>query len=105
MCVYKIIESAHPSCTSFSTNTSAMISNFRRCPARWLEEREAAECVPVERGGLIIFGVPCEGAVVFRIFENHIHRVLKIILGVGSTVAFDLVRNKFDLHCKRCKRR
>jgi hypothetical protein len=54
----------------------------------------------------MIFVVPCEGAVVFKIFENHVHRVLKIILGVRrSTVAFDLVRNKFDLHCKRCKRR
>ena len=75
-------------------------------PSRDGWKNAAAECVPVERGGLIIFEVPCEGTVVFRIFENHIHRVLKLILGVrGSTVAFDLVRNKFDLHCKRCKRR
>ena len=53
----------------------------------------------------MIFGVPCEGAVVFKIFENHMHRLENHSWCRGSTVAFDLVRNKFGLHCKRCKRR
>ena len=48
----------------------------------------------------MIFGVPCEGAVVFGIFENLAHRVKDFFSWCQrSTVADDLVRNKFDLHC------
>ena len=52
-------------------------------PSRRSEEREAAECVPVERGGLMIFGVPCEGAVVFGIFENIYTASRKLFLVSG----------------------
>ena len=48
----------------------------------------------------MIFGVPCEGAVVFGIFENLAHRVKDFFSWCQrSTVSDDLVRNKFDLHC------